>query len=119
LSLDAFGQARTGFLAIEGPLCCTAHQDGAATDYIYNYLESRDGAVWSVVCIGHSGRESACRVFHRGERAVLYSFRKSQRVKTGRFSSSKEIVGKVCGAESGCFAVQITHISGANGQTPQ
>jgi hypothetical protein len=26
----------------------TAHQDGAATDYIYNYLESRDGAVWSV-----------------------------------------------------------------------
>lgn len=94
----------------------TAHQDGAATDYIYNYLESRDGAVWSVVCIGHPGSDSACRVFHKGERAVLYAFRKPQRVKTGNFSSSKAIVGKVCGAESGCFSVQITHISGGTGQ---
>jgi hypothetical protein len=94
----------------------TAHQDGAATDYIYNYLESRDGAVWSVVCIGRAGADSACHVFHKGERALLYAFRKPQRVKTGRFSSSKAIVGKVCGAESGCFLVQITHISGATGQ---
>src|SRR6266436_6243430 len=64
----------------------TAHQDGAATDYIYNYLKSRDGAVWSVVCIGRAGVDSACRVFHKGERAVLYAFRKPQRVKTGKFS---------------------------------
>jgi hypothetical protein len=93
-----------------------AHQDGAATDYIYNYLETRDGAVWSVVCIGRSGADSACRVFHKGERAVLYAFRKEQRVKSGKFSSSKAIVGKVCGRESGCFSVQITHIDGATGQ---
>ena len=92
------------------------HQDGAATDYIYNYFETRDGAVWSVVCIGRSGADSACRVFHKGERAVLYAFRKEQRVKSGKFSSSKAIVGKVCGKESGCFSVQITHIEGATGR---
>lgn len=92
------------------------HQDGAATDYIYNYFETRDGAVWSVLCIGRSGADSACRIFHKGERAVLYAFHKEQRVKTGKFSSSKAIVGKVCGRESGCFSVQITHIEGATGQ---
>ena len=43
----------------------TAQQDGAATDYIYNYLETRDGGVWSVVCIGRAGAVSACRVFRR------------------------------------------------------
>lgn len=93
-----------------------AHQDGAATDYIYNYLETRDGAVWSVVCIGRSGADSACRVFHKGERAVLYAFRKEQRVKSGKFTSSKAVVGKVCGRESGCFSVQITHIDRATSQ---
>jgi hypothetical protein len=41
------------------------HQDGAATGYIYNYFETRDGTVWSVVCIGRSGADSACRIFHR------------------------------------------------------
>jgi hypothetical protein len=92
------------------------HQDGAATDYIYNYLETKDHAVWTVVCIGHTGTDSACRVFHKGERAVLYAFHKEQRVKSGKFSSSKAIVGKVCGRESGCFSVQITHIDGATGQ---
>jgi hypothetical protein len=94
----------------------TAHQDGAATDYIYNYLESRDGGVWSVVCIARAGADSACRVFHKGERAVLYAFNKPQRVKTGKFSSGKALVGKVCGAESGCFSVQITHIGDATGK---
>jgi hypothetical protein len=93
-----------------------AHQDGAATDYIYNYLESRDGAVWSVVCIGRPGADSACHVFHKGERAVLYAFRKEQRVKSGKFSSSKAIVGKVCGRESGCFSVRITHVDGGTSQ---
>src|SRR5260370_40844652 len=47
------------------------HQDGAATDYIYNYFETRDGDVGSVVCIGRSGADSACRIFHKGERAAL------------------------------------------------
>jgi hypothetical protein len=94
----------------------TAHQDGAATDYVYNYLEGPDRAVWSVVCIGRPGSDSACRVFHKGERAVLYVFHKEQRVRTGRFASAKAIVGKVCGSESGCFAVQITHVEQATGQ---
>ncbi|SRR6266704_4610281 len=93
-----------------------AHQDGAATDYIYNYFETRDGAVWSVVCIGRAGVDSTCRVFHKSERAVLYAFRKEQRVKTGKFASRKAIVGKVCSRESGCFSFQITHIDGATGQ---
>ena len=93
-----------------------AQRDGAATDYIYNYLETSDGAVWSVVCIGRRGSDSACRIFHQGERAVLYAFRKEQRVKSGTFSSSKAIVGKVCGKETGCFSVQITHIDKATDQ---
>jgi hypothetical protein len=88
------------------------HQNGAATDYIYNYFEADDGAVFTVVCIGRFGRDPGCRLFHKGERAVLYVFHKDKRVKTGQFSSSKAIVGKVCGRESGCFFVRFTNIDG-------
>jgi hypothetical protein len=86
------------------------HQDGAATDYIYNYFETIDGYLLSVVCTGYPETEGGCRLFHKGECAVLYILRKDRRVKTGKFSSSKVIVGKVCGRESGCFFVKLTDI---------
>jgi hypothetical protein len=93
----------------------TAQQDGAATDYIYNYLETRDGGVWSVVCIGRAGADSACRVFRKGERAAL-RFPQGAAREEREVLVKQAIVGKVCGRESGCFSVQITHIDGATGQ---
>jgi hypothetical protein len=30
-----------------------------ATDYIYNYLETDNGAVWATVCIGYTGTDGA------------------------------------------------------------
>src|SRR5260370_23028272 len=47
------------------------HQDGAATDYIYNYFDTRDGAVWSVVCIGRSGAASPFLIYPKDGRASL------------------------------------------------
>jgi Trypsin-like peptidase domain len=86
-----------------------ALKDGYATDYIYNYfgtLEEGKTYSWTTMCI-----EQPYKLFHKDERLVLYVWDKSQRVKTGRFTSEKSMVGKICGATSGCFKVMIKDIT--------
>jgi hypothetical protein len=84
----------------------TIVRDGKATDHIYNYLDpSSDGKdTWTMECV-----EQPCYLFHKGDKVTLTMSDKVQKIRTGRFSSEKFMVGTICGAPSGCFKAAFAH----------
>jgi hypothetical protein len=85
----------------------TAAADGQATDFIYNYLDpdSTGKDIWTMQCV-----QQPCHLFHKGDKVTLTMYDKPGKVRVGSFRSEKFIIGKLCGAPTGCFkAAFIAH----------
>lgn len=84
----------------------TAVADGEATDFIYNYLDPGNGKdVWTMRCV-----QQPCYLFRKGDKVTLTMYDKPGKVRVGKLRTEKFIIGKLCGAPTGCFkAAFIAH----------